>query len=59
MEEGFMATHLGGAVIPEKWMPGAPQKYVWSYTKGDEEHLRQIKTFCCTRCGYLESYAEK
>jgi hypothetical protein len=57
MEEGFITTHDGGAVIPETWMSGAPHKYAWDYTKEDQATLRQIKTYCCTRCGYLESYA--
>jgi ribosomal protein S27AE len=61
MEEGFMTDfmHGRGAVTPENWMPGAPRKSFWFGTKVNEEQLRQVQTFCCTKCGYLESYAEK
>ncbi len=59
MEEGVMAAHHRAVVFPEKWMPGEPHKYVWDYTKEDQAALRQVKTYCCTQCGYLESYANK
>ena len=59
MEEGFVTGHLKAAVVPEKWMPGEPHKYIWDYAKAEIEQLRQVKTYCCTQCGYLESYAMK
>jgi predicted nucleic-acid-binding Zn-ribbon protein len=59
MEEGFRIDATHGGVYSEQWMPGPPQKSFWFGTKVDKEQLRQVKTYCCTQCGYLESYAKK
>ena len=59
MEEGFTIDFSDAGNNPEQWMPGTPQKSFWFGTKVNKEQLRQVKTFCCTKCGYLESYAQK
>jgi len=59
MEEGFRPDFMMGGAIPEQWAPGAPKKTLWFKLHPDIQVLRRVKTFCCTQCGYLESYADK
>ena len=57
MEEGF-TVDMGDYSMPTvgAWHPGKPQKTWWglNVTKADK---REIVTWRCTSCGYLESYA--
>ena len=58
MEEGFIAAFgpgLENAV--SSWVAGKPAYGLMGSAKvwDKEEHL--IKTFRCSKCGYLESYA--
>ena len=58
MDEGFRIDKgHAGCVMPEQWMPGAPQTSFWLGTKADPAKLRKVMTFCCRECGFLESYA--
>ena len=61
MEVGFLTDYNHGqrVVKPEHWMPGEPKMSAWFGTWVDRKQLRQVKTYCCSKCGYLESYAEK
>ena len=59
MEEGFRPDFMYGGAMPEQWVPGPPKKSLWFKLQVDKQILRQVKTFCCTKCGYLESYANK
>ena len=62
---GSMATGLvldrghGDSVKQQEWFEGEPVKSFWSglKLKGREHHV--VRTFRCTRCGYLESYASE
>ena len=62
MEEGF-TLDLGHANTPKAaaWVSGPPERAFeqsfWMGTKLKGKGKRQICTFRCTRCGYLESYA--
>ena len=57
MEEGFVLDRgHGNAKNVAQWIEGAPQRAWYGLkTKGHETHA--IRTWRCTRCGYLESYA--
>jgi hypothetical protein len=57
MEEGFVADQTYGGVRVSKWVEGAPKKSFWSGTKTQGKEQVQIRTYRCTGCGYLESYA--
>ena len=67
MEKGLRAD-LGhyNNVYPERWLPGmAPGmakeaklfglKLAWLTV--DLRNAKMVSTFCCSKCGYLESYA--
>jgi len=54
MEDGFIHdSHLG----PEYWVAG-PLPSVWKRFLGYKNSM-PITTYRCTKCGALESYAEK
>jgi hypothetical protein len=58
MEEGFIVDHAHAELRQSQWIEGPPQKSFGSGLKiGGKEH-RKIATFCCPKCGFLESYAE-
>ncbi len=58
MEEGFVLD-LGDHDYqrPSKWVSGPPEKSFWAGTKTKGKRQRQIRTFRCVGCGFLESYA--
>ncbi len=58
MEEGVSLDHgHGNVLLPAEWLEGPPERSFWFglKTKGREKFA--VRTFRCTRCGYLESYA--
>ncbi len=58
MEPGFLIDHAHANMGTEQeWVEGDLEKRFWSgiRTKGRERF--GVRTFRCTRCGYLESYA--
>jgi hypothetical protein len=57
MEEGI-ALELGDGNMPMvgHWHPGKPIRKWWGL-KVDKRQRREIATWRCTSCGYLESYA--
>jgi len=57
MQEGFVADCADGAVFPNAWSPGKPQKSFWGSIKIEEKDRRVIASFRCEQCGFLESYA--
>ena len=58
MEEGFIVDRGPGAPAQAQWVEGPPQKSIWFGMKLGGKELRNVTTFCCPRCGYLESYAQ-
>ncbi len=40
------------------WVEGGPEKSVWTGLKTKGVTVLPIASFRCTRCGYLEHYAE-
>jgi phage FluMu protein Com len=57
MEEGFIADYTHGAVLVSKWVEGEPEKSFWLGTKTRGKEKVKVKTYRCSGCGYLESYA--
>ncbi len=57
MEDGFVidAGH-GESPRTQTWHPGAPDKR-WYGMKIDKSKKRDVVTYRCTSCHYLESYA--
>ena len=58
MEEGFLLDkgHMDLASTAE-WLEGVPEKSFWSGIKTKGRERLPVRTFRCTGCGYLESYA--
>ena len=54
MQEGFIVEHRQ----PVRWIAGPPEKSILGGFKGGGEN-REIKTYLCPGCYYLESYAPK
>ncbi|HVR11845.1 MAG TPA: PF20097 family protein [Thermoanaerobaculia bacterium] len=57
MEEGFVPDHAQGAALVSSWVAGTPEPSVWFGLKLGGKDQRQIVTYRCPACGYLESYA--
>jgi hypothetical protein len=58
MEEGFLLDkgHMNVASTAE-WLEGAPESSFWTGLKTRDRERLSVRTFRCTGCGYLESYA--
>jgi hypothetical protein len=59
MAEGYVVDHghNGGKQVIS-WIEGAPLKSFWMGLKTGGRRKLEIKTFRCSRCGFLESYAK-
>jgi Domain of unknown function (DUF6487) len=59
MDEGFIVDHSHGRNYQAEWVEVPPQKSFWTGVRidGPTDH-RKVATFCCPKCGFLESYAE-
>ena len=58
MEPGYIIDHTQhGSSVVQTWFGGEPEKSFWTGLKTKKRSHRQVRTFRCTRCGYLESYA--
>jgi hypothetical protein len=58
MEDGFIADRTDGNPYVSRWVEGQPEK-TWNLgvrIKGKVQ--RNISTYRCCYCGYLESYAK-
>jgi hypothetical protein len=59
MDEGFTldrADHHHGKAV-STWIAGAPERSAWVGLKTKDRDNIPIRTFRCSGCGYLESYA--
>jgi hypothetical protein len=57
MEPGFVvdrAHHSSYRV--QTWFEGQPEKSFWNGLKTKGRRHCEVRTFRCTRCGFLESY---
>ena len=59
MEEGFVADEGYNKRYVAHWVAGKPQFGFFGGAKTWGKEQRPVRTFCCTKCGYLESYAPK
>lgn len=58
MEEGFLLEKGDlGVLSVEAWVMGKPEKSLFSGLSLKGKQVYDVKTFRCTGCGYLESYA--
>lgn len=57
MEEGYILESGQGGPSVSSWIEGPPEKSFWTGVKVRDRANLPIRTFRCTRCGYLESYA--
>jgi hypothetical protein len=58
MAQGFVFDRdsSGGNKV-SRWIEGAPEKH-WYGLKIRDKRQIEVATYRCTRCGFLESYAE-
>jgi len=57
-QEGFVMDRAhGGGVVVSRWVAGIPVSSIWTGTKVGDKQQYPIQSFRCSRCGYLESYA--
>lgn len=60
MEAGLIVDFAQGNARQSEWMEGPPQTSFWQMggLKLGGKVRRPVVTYCCTRCGFLESYAQ-
>jgi predicted nucleic-acid-binding Zn-ribbon protein len=56
-KEGFVLDHGYGKRFLATWIAGQPEENFLGNPKVMGRETRPIRTFCCQKCGYLESYA--
>jgi len=58
MEQGFLLDHSHNSNFAGKWVKGSPERSTLSDAAVKTPvHTKEIVTYRCTACGYLESYA--
>jgi hypothetical protein len=57
MQEGFILDRTHGGLLVSQWIAGPPEPSFWLGTKIGGKPQFPIQSYLCTRCGYLESYA--
>lgn len=59
MEAGFVVDHgHGNALQEQEWVEGPVVKSFWMGINTKGRQKRNVRTWRCPRCGYLESYAD-
>lgn len=59
MEMGFVVDHgHGNALQEQEWIEGDVVKSFWVGIQTKGRQKRNVRTYRCPRCGYLESYAD-
>jgi len=57
MAQGFIVDQGDyGSKDTAKWHGGAPNRRWWGMAT-DKSAMREVSTWRCTKCGFLESYA--
>jgi hypothetical protein len=58
MEPGFVVDkgHYDSKDT-QKWVEGVPERSFWHGLKIKDRESHPVTSYRCTRCGYLESYA--
>ena len=57
MEAGFVVDESYGTRTVAKWVEGEPEPSFWTGIKLGNRVNLDVRTYRCTGCGYLESYA--
>ena len=57
MEEGFVLDQSHAARLVSRWVEGIPRLSFFGNVKVDALRRRNIVSFRCASCGFLESYA--
>jgi hypothetical protein len=57
MGEGFIVDNTYGGATASNWQGGKPVRSIWTGVKQDSVSQREVTSFRCTRCGFLENYA--
>ena len=57
MEEGYILDNTHGGRVQACWIQGQPVKSIWTGLRLKGADQRPVRTYRCTRCGFLESYA--
>jgi rubredoxin len=58
MQEGFIPVCIGPPpAVASVWVVGPPEKGRLGGVKFDRRNQCQIRSYRCSGCGYLESYA--
>ncbi len=59
MEMGFIVDHAhGNARQEQEWIEGDVVKSFWVGIEIKGREKRNVRSYRCPRCGYLESYAD-
>ncbi len=58
-EIGFGIDVGHSSVKPSRWIAGPPEASWWQGTKTSGMDCRRIDYWRCTKCGFLEAYAEE
>ncbi len=59
MKCGFMLDHTYGARTVGNWVEGEPERSIWYGVKLGGKKVMEVETWRCSKCGFLESYANK
>ena len=57
MESGYILDEGYGTRTVAKWVAGEAVRSIWTGLKLRGKTRRDVVTYRCKRCGYLESYA--
>lgn len=57
MEKGSALTGSSQGGVLVRWIEGAPERSIWSGMKTKGLKVLPISSYRCTRCGFLENYA--
>ena len=58
MEQGYLLDESYARRQPLKWIEGAPDYWVFNLKLRGKRQF-ELTTYRCSRCGYLESYADE
>ena len=57
LEEGFIRDAVPYGSVPSAWYRGPLERSRWMGVKTAGKVHYQVRTYRCTQCGFLESYA--
>ena len=59
MKEGFQVESLHNSARVAQWVEGPPEFWILKVLKLRGRRKLSIRTWRCSKCGYLESFAEE